>query len=408
VVSELGDVDTKFHVAVVLPAEERFDGTGGAVATWVREVYSRYQGGAVIFAPSSTNAFAGNLRLSKAGYYKLYDRSVRGLAMMLHSVLGRTWWELYVHALVSGKPWIRSLAPKLRRFEVVHIHNRPSYVIELRELKYQGRIILHMHNDLADYVKPKDFAGLLSCVDSFVFCSQYLASKAEADFGPMPYAVIYNGVDIGMTTVLPHAQRAALSLVFAGRIVPTKGADLAAEVCIRLNERGFPSTLNIFGGTSSGSVSPPTPYWRALAEKTVGANSRFGRQVIKLHGPVSHSEILKALGENAYFVYPCQWQEPFGMVVVEALAAGAFPVVSNVGGIPEIVTHGVDGILVDDFLDVEAFVSAIIELLPNDTVVWAERVQGRGMMTAQDRFSWDAVVHQLERVLSQWHEHRAR
>jgi glycosyltransferase involved in cell wall biosynthesis len=67
---------------------------------------------------------------------------------------------------------------------------------------------------------------------------------------------------------------------------------------------------------------------------------------IEWHGRRSPDDVAAMMGEAALLVAPSEWHEPFGLVVIEAFARGTPVLASDVGGLPEIVTHGETGLIV--------------------------------------------------------------
>lgn len=86
--------------------------------------------------------------------------------------------------------------------------------------------------------------------------------------------------------------------------------------------------------------------------------------------------------------------ESFGLVALEAMACGVPPVATNVGGLPELVTHGVDGFL-EAVGDVEAQAARVVELL-SDRALYA-RISAAARLTAQTRFCTTRIIPQYER-----------
>lgn len=85
--------------------------------------------------------------------------------------------------------------------------------------------------------------------------------------------------------------------------------------------------------------------------------------------------------------------ESFGLVALEAMACGVPPVATNVGGLPELVTHGVDGFL-EAVGDVEAQAARVVELLSDEALY--TRVSAAARLTAETRFSTTRIIPQYE------------
>jgi glycosyltransferase involved in cell wall biosynthesis len=113
---------------------------------------------------------------------------------------------------------------------------------------------------------------------------------------------------------------------------------------------------------------------------------------VTIAGHVSRQEVFRILAGSRAVVVPSQWEETFGMVAVEAMAAGTAVVASAHGAFPELVTHGFDGALFPP-----ADVDALVEILGNiddNPERWDEYGQ-QGRQTYQSRFSPDVGVARL-------------
>lgn len=380
----------KVAVAVLLPAEERFDGSGGAVSHWVNRVYRTSSPKARVYGPNARGPFA---REVGARPLRLYDALLTADAL-LRRALGRAPSGNPSVLLRSGRIYLWSLRGRLLNADVVHVHNRPDYAIWLRARGYRGRIVLHMHNDLADYWSP-DRSGLTAAVNTFIFCSEYLRAKAALEFGIASErtAVVHNGVDAAPTEAPSEPEPG--HLVFAGRIVEEKGAAEAVRICARLLERGMPCRLSIVGGPGSGSRLKDSAYFQEVRAAAAVVNERYGAGTIVVHGHIAHQALQREMQSAWAFVYPCNWEEPFGLVVAEAMAVG-LPVITYArGGIPEIVEDGVHGRVLDPGRGVEDFAVAIADLDSERRLEIAER----STADAQARFGWQMLAERTFALL---------
>jgi lipopolysaccharide exporter len=135
-------------------------------------------------------------------------------------------------------------------------------------------------------------------------------------------------------------------------------------------------TLDIYGGAASGDVSFETDYTRQVGYLCAEVNGLAGRDVVRLRGHLSHERLAASLALSTFFLYPCQWEEPFGMVLIEAMALGLIPIVSRKGGIPEIVSHRANGVLIDDPTDGGSFATEIFDVSRNNHLMDEMRAQG--------------------------------
>jgi glycosyltransferase involved in cell wall biosynthesis len=123
-----------------------------------------------------------------------------------------------------------------------------------------------------------------------------------------------------LTALLPEGD----FILFAGDLRPMKGLDVLLEAYAGLSA-SMPLVL-------IGKTWPDTP--ATLPEGVV------------VHDRWPNAAVIEAFRRSSIAVVPSVWAEPFGIVVIEAMAGGTPVVASNVGGIPEIVQHGTSGLLV--------------------------------------------------------------
>lgn len=129
----------------------------------------------------------------------------------------------------------------------------------------------------------------------------------------------------------------AVRLAFLGRIEPIKGLHHIVNAVRALSDAQI--TLDIYAVHSS----QPSQYRKDI-EQAVTLDAR-----IRLLDPISNDQIVSALSEYDALVVPSQWLETGPLVVLEAFAAGIPVIGSRLGGIAELVTDGVNGLLVDPF-----------------------------------------------------------
>jgi len=102
---------------------------------------------------------------------------------------------------------------------------------------------------------------------------------------------------------------------------------------------------------------------------------------------MAYPDVLKAMGRAKGFLFPLQWNEPFGMVVVEAMAAGAPVLAYRRGSMPELIKNGETGFLVDHEAEMVERVHQIATL---------DRWRCRNWV--QEHFSVEKMVDDYERL----------
>ena len=168
--------------------------------------------------------------------------------------------------------------------------------------------------------------------------------QASAAHGVEVAAVIHHGVEPERFPVQSGAGGYAL---FLGRLNPTKGAHIAARVARRA---GVPLRI-------AGKRSEPIEieYFEQTLKPLLG-------QDIDYVGEVDHDTKVQLLGGASMLLNPIEWPEPFGMVMIEALACGTPVVTTPHGAAPEIVDHEITGFICADEPELVAAVGRIGEI----------------------------------------------
>lgn len=382
----------------LLPPAERFDGDGGAIATWVRETYTLSSFSNVVACPRATSEFARGVALAPLRSYGLYENALRAASHVLTRVLRKPFQVVYNRLLGSDTFWIKSSLRSLNNPDLIHLHNRPHYAKRLREFGYRGRIILHMHNDLRDYMTVEQKPHVFPYVDAVAFCSPFMLQRAREAFGEVPGGVaIANGVsrtEILRADSRPHD--GVLRLAYAGRIMAEKGPLEAVEVCAELRRRGHDARIDLVGGTGSGADNSATPYLAAITSAVAELNRMAGAEVARMLGPRPHNEVFALFSRSDIFVLPAKWEEPFGMVALESMAKGCVPVITRRGGLPDVVRDG--GIVVDTNLDdAAAIVNDFADMIESIEAKLPE-IRERGWNRAEE-LTWENVTAQLDSVV---------
>jgi phosphatidylinositol alpha-1,6-mannosyltransferase len=216
-----------------------------------------------------------------------------------------------------------------------------------------------------------------------------------------PVVEIPPGVDAGAITPLTAAQRRAARarlglpttgplLVSISRLVPRKGMDVLIEAGSRLAS-SYPDLVVAIGGDGR-----DLHRLERLAEKSAVATRILGR--------VSDEDRAALLGAADVFVMACRnrWagleQEGFGIVFLEAAAAGVPQVAGNSGGAPEAVVDGVTGLVVDTPEDPGAVAEAVRTLLADPA---RRRRMGRAARArVQESFDYDVLASRLADALA--------
>lgn len=189
--------------------------------------------------------------------------------------------------------------------------------------------------------------------------------------------VIGNGVTLPEHLPLPHDG----PVLSVGRLIPSKGMDVVIEACASL---GRPLVI-----AGSGSSQPALE----AQASALGAEVHFA-------GLVDHDR-LATLYRSASVVVLASRREGMPNVILEAMAHGRPVVATPCGGIPELITDGVNGLLVPQD-DPGALAAALDRLFTEPEL--AERLAAEARATAEG-FAWESLQPKLEEALERWRRH---
>src|SRR3954467_11934775 len=200
-------------------------------------------------------------------------------------------------------------------------------------------------------------------------------SRSQASMAPETAnvaAVVFNPIDV---EAWPVGRNKEDYLLWLGRFVPEKGPQRAITVA---KESNRPLLL-------AGTVQPG--YERFFATEI---EPHIDGQNIRFVGEVGGARKQQLFAESFAFLMPIRGPEPFGMVMVEALAAGTPVLAFDQGAAPEIVEHGRNGFLVNDEDAMAAMVERVGEIDP-------ERCRASARRFAPDRVAagYEAVYERV-------------
>jgi starch synthase len=207
--------------------------------------------------------------------------------------------------------------------------------------------------------------------------------------------VIHNGIDPEIYRPRPSPETLARFgidpsrpfVLFNGRITRQKGLTLLLAAALKLDPR---YQLVIVAS------SPDTPEIAAEVAALAGRVSAERGNLVWIDHFIDREDLIHLHSNATVFVCPSIY-EPFGLVILEAMACETPVVASRVGGIPEIVVEGETGYLVDfDPADVDGFTGALadrIERLLGDTTL-AARMGKAGRERVLRHFGWPAIAAQ--------------
>ena len=222
-------------------------------------------------------------------------------------------------------------------FDLLHFHTDYLHFSRIRREKIPAVTTLHGRLDIPDLVPLYR-----------EFTDQPLISISEAQRKPLPWVNWIGTVHHGMPTdSLSVSETSGDYLAFLGRVSPEKGLDRAIEIAIRAG-------MNLKIAAKVDRVDQ-----EYFEEKIKPA---LNHPLIEFIGEIGNSDKQEFLGNAAALLFPIEWPEPFGLVMIEAMACGTPTIAYPFGSVPEVITQGVSGFLVRNIQEAVRAVKRIEEI----------------------------------------------
>jgi glycosyltransferase involved in cell wall biosynthesis len=356
---KLSGVTISYRLVLIAPARSpiRQPFAGGTQAhVWAMTLALRERGHTVsLFAPPGSDPRLRSLQLPMKAL-ALSAQARADVSMPSEEFIQEH------HAYLS---LMRELASRDGSFDLIHDHSFHYLPLTLAAT-VDAPMISTLHTPPTPWLESALQAGSSSPVQ-FVAVSQHTAQSWQHLLGPVP--VVHNGIDLAQWPCGPGGNRA----IWSGRITPEKAPHLALEACHRAQ----------IGLDLAGPVVDRDYFDTQVAPRLSDKDRYLGH--------LEHDQLSAAVGHAAVAVVSPDWDEPYGLVVAEALACGTPVAAFARGGIPEIV---------DESCAVLARPGDVAELA--DAICAAARLDRRAARTrAQVQCSVRAMVDGYERVFAQ-------
>jgi glycosyltransferase involved in cell wall biosynthesis len=260
---------------------------------------------------------------------------------------------------------LEEVARRAHTFDIVHFHVADFHLPLARRLGVPHLTTMHGRLDLPEL--PALFRE---------FAEIPLVSISDAQRTPLPdahwAATVYHGLPVGL---LPFHPGPGSYLAFLGRISPEKGVDRAIAIALAC---GLP--LRIAAKVDSADREYFTRDIQPLLD----------HPLIEFIGEIDERQKGAFLGGARALLFPVDWPEPFGLVMIEALACGVPVLAFRRGSVPEVIDHGVTGIIVDT-------VDEAVAAMPRLVMLSRQQCQ----RTFERRFSAARMAADYERTYEQ-------
>lgn len=237
----------------------------------------------------------------------------RGLRLDPAKPDGLVWHTIMLDMVLKAAP----------SFDVIHFHS------DVLHLPLVGRCPTPCLSTAHGRLDLPDLAPLFRR-----FPQQPMVSISASQRGPLPWlnwrATIHHGLPLGLYSFHPRPQD---YFAFVGRISPEKRLDRAIEIAKAC-------------GTPLRVAAKVDPADRAYFSSTI--EPLLNDPLVTYHGEIGDAGKDDLIGNARVLLMPIDWPEPFGLVMVEALACGTPVIAYRNGAVPEILEDGVTGFVVDN------------------------------------------------------------
>ena len=232
--------------------------------------------------------------------------------------IGRSFWELRHVLHCFGQA---------AEFDIVHDHSGPFAAALSSSI--ETPVVHTVHGPLAG--EPGDLYDQVTKIAPRLG----LISLSQNQRKPRPnYNWVTNVPNALDLSVYPFRPQRGAYLLFLGRMSPDKGAHRAVAVAMEANV-----PLKIAGKLQE-------PKEQQYFDEFVAPHLGDG---IEYLGEVTHGQKVELLQHARATLFPIEWEEPFGLVMIESMACGTPVIATRRGSVPEVIEHGRGGVIVDDY-----------------------------------------------------------
>src|SRR5438270_1330499 len=247
--------------------------------------------------------------------------------------LNKTAIDHFAHHLVM----LERVFARKQDFDIVHFHvDYLHYPLSRRE-RLVNLTTLHGRLDIPDLVPVYK-----------VFPDMPVVSISDAQRKPLPWinwqGTVHHGMPANRLTFRPGKGN---YLAFLGRISPEKGLEQAIEIALRLD---IPLKI-------AAKVDPADEEYFQTVIKP-----ELDHPLVEFVGEIGYPDKNDFLGDAIAMLFPINWSEPFGLVMIESMACGTPVIAYPRGSVPEIICNGVNGYTVKDESEAVRAVERLSEL----------------------------------------------
>lgn len=252
--------------------------------------------------------------------------------------LSRSKWQKTKELIFAWK----FLRAQKENFDIVHNFGRLIYLLSIlnqstKKIMTYGRPVSQRGIKIFNALPNKNII--------FTACSNFCTSTGSVRG---IWKTVYNAIDFSKYTLKEKIPSDA-PLIFLGRLDRIKGLQTAIEVALETGNKLW------IGGNIPNTPDNLT-YFKEVLEP------RFNTTQIVYLGALNDEQKNHYLGSAKALLFPIEWDEPFGMVMVEAMACGTPVIGFKRGSVPEVIDEGITGFIVSNAVEMSAALNQLTSI----------------------------------------------
>jgi len=292
-------------ISILLPYKENFSPNyPGAVSLFVKDTTQISKFKKYITIYGTTN------------YKEIFNLNYKNILLKKNIIQSGS--KIYVNEFLKYE--------KILPSDIIEIHNRPNYFHLINKYKNKQKIILYFHNDPLTMTGSRsviDRKRLLDSATKIIFNShwsrkRFLEGIEGLHINSEKMSVIYQSTSLKKVNINNKEKW----ITFVGKLNRAKGYDLFGKAVLKILKK--------------------YKNWKAIV---IGDEPRavinFKHPRLKNLGFLKHEKVLDVFAKTSIAVACSRWDEPLGRTSLEASSRGCATIISNKGGLPETVTHGI-------------------------------------------------------------------
>ena len=292
-------------ISILLPYKENFSPTyAGAVSLFVKDTTNLSKFKKII-------TVYGNTKLKN-----IYEINYKNIFLKKNIIQSGS--KLYVQQFLKYE--------KNNPSDIIEIHNRPNYFHLIDDVKQNQKLVLYFHNDPLTMTGSRtinDRKKILNKANKIIFNShwsrkRFLEGIEGLHINSEKMTVIYQSTKPVKVNIFKKKKW----ITFVGKLNRAKGYDLFGKAVLKILKKYKDWSAIVIGDEARMTLN-------------------FEHKRLNNLGFQNHDKVLKIFEKTSIAVACSRWDEPLGRTSIEASSRGCATIISNKGGLPETVTHGI-------------------------------------------------------------------